>query len=878
MIALLNKEISSFFNSLIGYVAIIVFLLINSLFLWVFPGDFNILDFGYASLDSLFMIAPFVFLFLIPAITMRSFAEEKRSGTIEIILTKPLTDFHILFAKYLAGLLLVIFSLLPTLLYVISVYRLGQPVGNLDMGGTWGSYLGLLFLGASFVAIGIFASSLTENQIIAFVVAVLLCGFAYLGFELIFSFDLFGRFGLFIQSLGIQAHYASISRGVIDTRDVVYFLSLIFLFLTLTLLVMESRRWEAVSSHQSAALSCEAKRSRINSQQSARDGQQEMPGSRWSSSLRVFGSSGRNGNLRTSSLISFGLGLVMIMVVNMISKYAFTRIDLTSEKRYSLSEPTKEILRNLDDIIYFKVYLEGDFPAGFKRLSNSVKEILDEFRAYSSKIQYEFINPSDAQTQAEVNARYEELIRKGLNPTDLQVKTSDGSSQQIIFPGAIVSYRSKELPLEFLQSQIGQSPEEVLNHSVQSLEYNISSLIHRLTVTAKPKIAFVEGHGELSEIEVYDITEALREYYQVERIRINEKIFALTQRDTAADGSMVIRNKYAAIIIAKPDSVFSEKDKFIIDQYIMLGGKVLWLIDPVLATMDSLEASPTTMGLANDLNLQDMLFRYGVRLNPDLLLDLNALPIRMVTGSIGGQPQISFVPWFYFPVVFPMSGHPMVRNLNAVMTCFVSSLDTIGVDNIHKTILLTTSEYTRILQSPVLIDLRISQEEPDPLLYRSSHIPIAVLLEGEFESVFNNRIPPQIQDSPLIGFKEKSVSTGMIVASDGDIIRNQLHVSQGYPLPLGFDQYTRQQFGNRDFILNAVNYLCDDSGLIAARSKDIKLRLLDKTRLTSARTTIRLINTLLPVALILVFAIARNYMRKRKFGRVKRSLSLPGTL
>ncbi|HNS47601.1 MAG TPA: gliding motility-associated ABC transporter permease subunit GldF, partial [Bacteroidales bacterium] len=245
MLALLKKEINSFLNSVIGYVVIIVFLLINSLFLWVFPGDFNIPDFGYASLDSLFVIAPFVFLFLIPAITMRSFAEEKRSGTIEMILTKPLTDFQILFAKYLAGLLLVIFSLIPTLLYVISVYRLGQPVGNLDMGGTWGSYLGLLFLGACFVAIGIFSSSLTDNQIIAFVIGVLLCGLAYLGFELIYSLDLFGRFGLFIQSLGIQSHYASISRGVIDTRDVVYFLSCIFLFLTLTLLVVESRKWEA---------------------------------------------------------------------------------------------------------------------------------------------------------------------------------------------------------------------------------------------------------------------------------------------------------------------------------------------------------------------------------------------------------------------------------------------------------------------------------------------------------------------------------------------------------------------------------------------------------------------------------------------------------
>lgn len=259
MIALLRKEINSFLNSLIGYVVIIVFLLVTGLFLWVFPGDFNIPDFGYATLDSLFVVAPFVFLFLIPAITMRSFAEEKRSGTIEMILTKPLTDFQILFAKFLAGFLLVAFSLLPTLIYLLSVYMLGQPAGNLDMGGTWGSYLGLLFLGAGFVAIGLFASSITDNQIVAFVVAVLICGFAYIGFELIYSLELFGRFDLFIQTLGIQSHYASISRGVIDTRDLFYFLSLVFVFLMLTLLVIKSRRWEAGGSQQSA----------VSSQQSA---------------------------------------------------------------------------------------------------------------------------------------------------------------------------------------------------------------------------------------------------------------------------------------------------------------------------------------------------------------------------------------------------------------------------------------------------------------------------------------------------------------------------------------------------------------------------------------------------------------------------------
>ncbi|MFA5781981.1 MAG: gliding motility-associated ABC transporter permease subunit GldF [Bacteroidales bacterium] len=243
MFTLFKREIKNFLSSLIGYIVITVFLLINGLFLWVFPMDFNILENGYANIDGLFMLGPFVFLFLIPAITMRSFAEEKRSGTIEMLLTKPLTDLQIILSKYLAGVVLVIFSILPTLIYYISVYHLGSTPGNLDAGGTWGSYIGLLFLGAAFVSIGLFASTLTDNQIISFIISLFLCGIFYIGFEFIYSFDIFGKYALFVQSLGISYHYSSISRGVIDTRDLLYFLSLICIFILLSKISLERRKW-----------------------------------------------------------------------------------------------------------------------------------------------------------------------------------------------------------------------------------------------------------------------------------------------------------------------------------------------------------------------------------------------------------------------------------------------------------------------------------------------------------------------------------------------------------------------------------------------------------------------------------------------------------
>ncbi len=572
-------------------------------------------------------------------------------------------------------------------------------------------------------------------------------------------------------------------------------------------------------------------------------------------------------NIKRNNFLQLGLGLVIIVLLNVIGSHIYTRFDLTTEKRYTLAPATKKLLKNLDDIVYFKVYLEGDFPSGFTRLSRSTHEMLDAFRAYSPEIEYEFIDPSKVGNADQVSGFYEELIHKGLNPTELTVKTSSGTSQRIIFPGALVTYKSRELPIQLLQSQVGQSPETVLNNSIQELEYNISSIIRELTIQSKPAIAFIQGHGELSEPYVYNITEALKNFYTVDRVRLDGKIYSLTKRDSAPDGKILIKNKYKAIIIAKPDSAFTEKDKFIIDQYIMRGGKVLWLVDPVLASMDSLENANQTLGIALNLNLDDQLFTYGVRLNPNLVLDLNCLPIRIVTGMIGNQPQIEFLPWPFFPIITPTIHQPIVNNLSPVLMQFVSSLDTVGAERIKKTILLTTSRYSRILRTPVLISLNMLKEKPDMAEFNQPNIPVAALLEGRFTSVFRNRVPPAILGNPLIGFMDESVATQMIVVSDGDVIRNQLHLTQGYPLPLGYDQFTRQTFGNKDFIMNAVNYLCNDEGLITARAREVKLRLLDKTRISDNKITWQMVNILVPIFLVSIFSAVQYMLRKRKCTR-----------
>lgn len=572
-------------------------------------------------------------------------------------------------------------------------------------------------------------------------------------------------------------------------------------------------------------------------------------------------------DIKRNSIIQLGFGLMIIILLNVIGYYIFTRFDLTAEKRYSLAKPTKQLLKNLDDIVYFQIYLEGDFPAGFKRLKRETREMLDQFRAYSDNIQYEFINPSASTDPRERNDVYQLLMERGLSPTDLQVKTNEGSSQQIIFPGAIVTYKGKEIPVELLISQMGTPPEEVLNNSIQNLEFNLANAIRKLSIARKPKVAFIEGHGELSVLETADIAYALNEYYVIERVEIAGQLNSLTERKALDSARTVIRNKYDAVIIAKPDTVFDEKDKFIIDQFIMRGGKVLWLIDPVFASMDSIRYSNATIGIINQLNLEDQLFNYGVRLNTNLVMDLNALPIPLKTGEMGGSPQIEFFPWYFFPVLNPLTNHPIVKNLNAIKTEFISSIDTLDKKGIKKTILLTSSQYSRTVNTPVLISLDILQKEPDKRLYNKKHIPVAVLLEGKFQSLYRNRIPPEIRDNRDIGFIELSETGKMIVVGDGDIIKNQVRKTgdRPTPYPLGYDRYTGQTFGNKEFILNAMNYLIDENGLISIRSRELKLRLLDRTRINDNKLFWQVINTVLPVILVIILGLIMYFVRKKKY-------------
>ena len=575
-------------------------------------------------------------------------------------------------------------------------------------------------------------------------------------------------------------------------------------------------------------------------------------------------------NLKKNQIVAFLVTVAIVILVNVIGSYVFTRFDLTSEKRYTLSPTTKEILNNLDDYVYFKVYLEGDFPAGFKKLRRETKEMLDEFRAYSKYIDYEFINPSESEDPDEVNATYTLLYQSGLNPTNTIIRNPDGSSQQmIIWPGALVSYRNDtEIAIDLLENQLGQSSEEALNASMQNLEFRLIDAVKKVTRIKKPNIAFIEGHGELGPMDVYDITQSLSQHYNVGRIEIGGRIDALMHRTQDTTRDVSVFTSFDAIIIAKPLQPFNEKDKFLIDQYIMHGGKVLWLVEPVYATMDSLQSQESTIGIEQDLNLDDMLFKYGVRLNRDLLLDLTcaALPVR--TGQVAGQAQLEFFRWYYFPLLQAASDHPIVRNMNAIRADFVSSMDaTTSANGINQIPLLKTSDYTKVSGAPVFISLAMLRQTPDRRMFNSKGKNVAYLLKGSFPSLYANRIPQELVDSQELQYLDQSEPTAMIVIADGDIIRNQIDIKRKMPLALGFDQYTGNTYANKEFIENCISYLVDGEGLIDIRSRELKIRLLDTTKIGQERTKWQLINTLVPIALIIALGFVMAIVRKRKYNK-----------
>lgn len=558
-------------------------------------------------------------------------------------------------------------------------------------------------------------------------------------------------------------------------------------------------------------------------------------------------------NRRKNDLTNLAVFLAGIILLNFGASLFFTRLDFTAEKRYTLSSITKSILADLQDEVQITVYLEGDFPAGFKRLRNSTDDLLRDFDSYADgKLQFDFVNPLTGDQKSQEDA-YQRLIDLGIEPTNLSVKTEDGMSQKLIFPSALITYKGLQIPVKLLQNRAGISPEEVLNNSIQNLEYAFASAIKKITTGGSVRIGFTEGHGELNDLQLSDAMKSLGDSYEVGRVNLATIPFEGLDR-------------LKVLIIAKPEKPFSEPDKYKIDYFVMNGGSLIWSIDQVNAELDSLRGAGEQLAFPKMLDLDDILFKYGVRLNYDLIADMNAAQIPLNVGDVGGQSQIQLLPWLFYPVFVPVSTHPLVKNLDGIRSEFPGTIDLIAVKNVRSEVILSSSPYSRKLDVPTMLSLQMVEQEPDPNLFQSTPMPAGVLLEGNFPSNFRNRpIPQGITEK--VHIPEISKSAKMIILADGDIFKNQINNSDGSPYPLGFDRYTQQQYANKSLLLNAADYLSDDSGIIGLRNKEIKLRLLDRAKIRQEKTFWQLFNIGLPIILLIVCGIFQHYYRIRKYTR-----------
>ena len=561
--------------------------------------------------------------------------------------------------------------------------------------------------------------------------------------------------------------------------------------------------------------------------------------------------------------------ILLIILTNILVSFTDFSLDLTADGKHSISEETIKTLEKVDDIVFIKVYLEGDFPAEFKHLQSEVLNLLSSFKTIADdNLEFEFINPNEGRNEKEKVDLYKQLVKQGLAPTDIEIKKAGSSINQIIFPGAIIYYKDKEIAVNFLKNSVTKNAGENINASVENLEFEFISAIYHISKTKTHRIAFLEGNGELSASEVYDITESVMQdndklsyHYTIDRFNIKE--FEIDSITLQADISSQVKKltSYKAIIIAKPTIAFNMLDKFIIDQYLMNGGKILWLIDGAKASMDSLQQNKSFIATNNDLKLSDQLFKYGIRINANLIEDLRSTEIPIVTGYSNNIPQQSYFPWPYYPLLFSENNHPISKGLDAIKCDFASSIDTIK-NNINKTILLHSSKQSRISPTPAKVSLGILENPPPLTSFNKEKLPIAVLLEGEFESVFKNRILPKNQK---LNFVSQSKKTQMIVVSDGDLIRNSVS-NNGDIYPLGYDRFIKYTYlGNKKFIMNSIHFLCDETGLTQLKAKEIKLRLLDKEKIKNNKTFIQLINILLPLIILLIFAFIFTKMKKKKY-------------
>ena len=815
MRALVLKEIRSFFSSLLGYTVVAVFLLFTSLFLWLFPGGWNILDGGMATLDPFFAMAPWVLMFLIPAITMRSFAEEHRAGTLELLLTRPLTEGQVVLAKFLGAWALSIAALLPTLSFVLVVGMLGRPAWNLDLGAVWGSYLGLIVFSGALTGIGVVASSCTMQPLVAFLSAMLTSIVAYFGFGALADFAWLGSWEHAFVQLGMESHFDAMSHGRLDSRDVLYFVAWMALSVLVSRFVLALRRGRVL-----------------------REGTALM------------------------------LSTAVLGVVIVLSQLVHGAVDLTAEKRHTLAEGTVALLEGLQDDVLVTCYLTGELPQEWKRLESEVQSLLQRMaQASGGRLAFQFVDIYDIDDAQTIGQNEQALFERGVEFTRIAFEDNGRQAFQTIWPGAMISFRGEENAVQFFGSEIPQADQAMIQGSINTLEFNLASGIRNSTAFESKSIAILEGHGELEDLAMIDLVSTLEEDHLVARVELDGRLNVLSEK---LEGMRYRTNRYDLLIVAKPDSMFPEKDKVILDQFLMNGGRILWMVDPVLTDLDSLRQTKETFGVENQIGLYDQLFDYGVRLNRNLIIDPQCAPILLDAGPMGNQRNMQLFNWYFAPLSMPLgTGHPITNNLDPIHFDFVSSMDLVNTqEDVTSTMLLTSSERAKTYRVPVRISSGIV--DLDPAYFAEGNTPnagFAALLEGTFRSHYAQTLPSALRDDADFAFRSSSAPTAMVVISDGDVARNRFR-SDGRVLPLGYDRYARRVvYDNKEFLLNAINYLLQEDALISVRSRSIQLRSLDDARIRAERSGWQFVAVGMPLLVVMMLAGAVLTTRRRLFGR-----------
>lgn len=546
--------------------------------------------------------------------------------------------------------------------------------------------------------------------------------------------------------------------------------------------------------------------------------------------------------------------ICILLLVNIIGSQFFHRFDLTQDKRYTLSQTSLNILKEVKEPLIVDVFLKGQFPSEFKKLQTETQQILEEYKAYNKNITFQFINPIE--NDEERDTIMQSFIERGLTPVNVTIEDKGKQTQEVVFPWAIATYNGRSVKVPLLKNIMGASTAEKVVSSVQHLEYSFANAFNTISKNKEKKVAIIKGNGELRDIFMADFIKQVRENYYI-------GTFTLDSVAKKPNESLAYLKKYDLAIIAKPTEKFSDEEKQVLDQFVINGGKTLWLIDQVNMEMDSLyNDSGASLAYPLDLNLNDILFKYGVRITPTLVKDIMATPIALATGEKGSATQYTQYPWFYSPLIYPYSKNPIVSNLDALKFEFVNGIDILK-NGIKKTVLLQSSPYSKLVGTPVEVNLNMVTERPEQTEFKNTgNIPVAVLMEGKFHSVYENRVLP----FPDNTYQSQGKINKMIVISDGDIVKNQLD-KNFQPLELGYDKWTNKLYGNKEFMMNCVNYLLDDNGLINIRSKEVTLPLLDKEKVYNSYTKSQLITVGLPIVILAIFGLCFTYIRKRKYSK-----------